>query len=55
MGLDADRSNGIENIGQIKISSGIACAQRIFQTVTPFKPTKILITAEDDLEYSGSG
>jgi hypothetical protein len=47
-----------KNIGQIKSSTGMMSKQlkASFETVTPFKPVKIFITAEDDaiISYPGT-
>ena len=44
------RSNLTKNIGQIETSSGFLSGQlkSSFETVTPFKPTRIFITAEEN-------
>jgi hypothetical protein len=49
--------NAVKNIGQINTSTGFL-SKRLkasFETVTPVKPTKIFITAEDDsnIQYPG--
>ena len=43
-------NNATQNIGQIKSSSGFMSKtlKASFETVSPTKPTKIFITAEDD-------
>jgi hypothetical protein len=49
--------NGTKNIGQLKTSSSILSKtlKSSLETVSPFKPTKIFITAEDDsnTQYPG--
>lgn len=41
--------NGTQNIGQLKTSSGLLSRtlKSSLETVTPFKPTRVFITAED--------
>lgn len=50
--------NSTKNIGQIKSGSSMMSSKlkASFETVTPFKPTKIFITAEDnaDVQYPGA-
>jgi hypothetical protein len=50
--------NGVKNIGQLKTSSGFMSKmlKSSLETVTPYKPRRIIITAEDDahLQYPGS-
>jgi hypothetical protein len=52
------QSNKTKNIGQIKTSSGLLSDQLTssFETITPFKPSKIFITAEDaaNIQYPQS-
>lgn len=47
--------NGTKNIGQLKTSSGLFSSnlKSKLETVTPYKPTRFFITAEDDarLQY----
>lgn len=47
----------VKNIGQIKSDSKFLSSKlkASFETVTPFKPTKIFITAEDNanVQYPG--
>ena len=47
---ETDR-NGIQNIGQINSSSGLfsSTLKASLKAVTPFKPVRIFITAEDDV------
>ena len=47
-----DQENNTNNIGQVKTSGGLKVS---FETVTPSKPVKIFITAEDDptVQYPG--
>lgn len=49
--------NGIKNIGQMNSSSGFLSSKlkASLKAVTPFKPTRVLITAEDnaDIRYPG--
>ena len=44
------KDNGVKNIGQLKTSSGLfsSTLKSSFSTSTPFNPTKIFITAEND-------
>ncbi len=50
-------SNGTKNIGQLKTSSSLLSntLKSSLKTVTPYKPVRIFITAEDnaDLQYAG--
>jgi len=50
--------NGIKNIGQLKTSTGLMSQtlKSSFTTVSPFKPTGIFITSEDDIttQYPGT-
>ena len=47
--------NGTKNIGQLKTSSGLFSSnlKSNLETVTPYKPTRFFVTAEDDarLQY----
>ena len=49
--------NGTKNIGQLRTSSSILSKtlKSSLETVSPFKPTRIFITAEDDanIQYPG--
>jgi hypothetical protein len=49
--------NAVKNIGQINTSTGFLSKKlkASFETVTPVKPTKIFLTAEDDanVQYPG--
>lgn len=49
--------NGTKNIGQLKTSSSMLSKtlKSSLKTISPFKPTKIFITAEDDrsIQYPG--
>lgn len=49
--------NSTKNIGQIKSGSSLMSSKlkASFETVTPFKPTKIFITAEEDTEVQYPG
>ncbi len=44
------KDNGVKNIGQLKTSSGLfsSTLKSSFSTSTPFNPSKIFITAEND-------
>lgn len=44
------KDNGIRNIGQLRTNSGFfsSTLKSSFSTITPFSPTKIFITAEND-------
>lgn len=50
------QSNGTKNIGQLKTSSGMfsSTLKSSLSTVTPYKPVRIFITAEDnaDIQYT---
>ena len=52
------KKNGIKNIGQLNTSSGFfsSALKASLKTVTPNKPTRFFITAEDkgDVQYPGS-
>lgn len=54
--METDDSS-VKNIGQIKSNSKFLSSKlkASFKTVTPFKPSKIFITAEDnaDVQYPG--
>jgi hypothetical protein len=47
--MDTER-NGTKNLGQLKTSSGLfsSTLKSSLETVTPFKPTRFFITAEDN-------
>jgi hypothetical protein len=49
--------NGVQNIGQLKSSSGFMSKTQksSLNTVTPFKPTSFFITGEDDLSAKYPG
>ncbi len=51
------QNNGTKNIGQLKTSSSMISStlKSSLKTVTPFKPVRIFITAEDDanIQYPG--
>ena len=52
------RNSGVKNIGQLKSSSGLFSnsLEATLNTVTPFKPTRVFITAEErsDIQYPGA-
>lgn len=52
------KESGVKNIGQIKSSSGLFSGKMkaSLQAVSPFKPTRVFITAErnNDILYPGS-
>lgn len=52
------KKNGIKNIGQLKSSSGFfsSVLEGRLTTVSPFKPERIFITAENDanIQYPGN-
>lgn len=54
--MDTKR-NGTKNLGQLKTSSGLfsRTLKSSLETVTPFKPTRFFITAEDNasVQYPG--
>jgi hypothetical protein len=54
----AETSNGTKNIGQLKTGSSLLSStlKSSLKTVTPFKPTMIFITAEDEatIQYPGA-
>ncbi len=53
-----ESSEGVKNIGQLKSETGLLSSTRKgeLETVTPFKPTRIFITAESDgnVQYPGN-
>jgi hypothetical protein len=50
--------NGIQNLGQLNTSSGLISStlRASMETVTPYKPTRLFITAEDEaaVQYPGA-
>ena len=53
----AETSDGTKNIGQLKTSTGLLSStyKSSLKTVTPFKPTMIFITAEDEATIQSPG
>jgi hypothetical protein len=51
------KQNGIKNIGQLKTSSGLfsKTLKSSLETVTPFKPARFFVTAEDNANIQQPG
>jgi hypothetical protein len=49
-----ETSDGVKNLGQLRTSSGLLSStmRASLETVTPFRPTRVFITAENDASIS---